>query len=329
MAQFSYFSSADSGSPVLNGNSGSLISLLDAVLVNGYPLHPSLGWTKPIANSTTPHAGCWKQPSGSGFVLYVNDSAPNLTAAGGTREAWATGWETISNITINVGTGSGQFPLPSQMLTSGHVMVRKSNTNDAVARQWVMFADDRTFYLFTLPNDTAGWYTGLFFGDIYSLKASGADNYKCMIHGRYSEASSTVTGDSVDMYQNTNNVTQIAFYVARTGGGGGNSVAANKCVELGRGGGSGNNAMAGVLQTPNSTDNSLYVSPIYVIESSGVINRGRMRGMYHLCHAIAGFTDGQTFSGGNEYAGKTFQVVNRGYNGGQWVIEISNTLETN
>ena len=54
-----------------------------------------------------------------------------------------------------------------------------------------------------------------------------------------------------------------------------------------------------------------------------------MRGFYHLCHAIAGFSDGQTFSGSGDYAGKTFQVVKQSANNGLYCIEISNTVETN
>jgi hypothetical protein len=54
-----------------------------------------------------------------------------------------------------------------------------------------------------------------------------------------------------------------------------------------------------------------------------------MRGMYHLCHPITSFADGQVFSGANEYAGKTFQIIKQGPNAGMWVIETSNTVETN
>lgn len=327
MAIFTYYNSADSGSPVLTGDSGSLIDLLDACLVNGYASKTAVGWTKPIANSTNPHAGCWKQPSGSKFILYVNDSAPNLASTSGTREAWATGWETISNITTPVGTGSGQFPLPAQQLTTGHVMVRKSNTNTSVRREWVMYADDRTFYLFTATGDIASTYTGLFFGDFYSLKTDSSDVYKCMIHSRYTEASSTSTGDLVDEQNAINNNAANGFFTARTVGGAGGSIITNKIMCFY--GFAGNSPLAGTIQTPNSADNSLYITPLYVSEAGSNILRGRLRGMYGLWHTVASFGDGQTFSGGNEYAGKTFQIVKQGYNVGMWAIEISNTVETN
>ena len=57
--------------------------------------------------------------------------------------------------------------------------------------------------------------------------------------------------------------------------------------------------------------------------------RGRMRGLYHLCHQPSNFSDGQIVTGANEYAGKTFQVVKPGYYGGAMLVEISNTVETN
>jgi hypothetical protein len=43
---------------------------------------------------------------------------------------------------------------------------------------------------------------------------------------------------------------------------------------------------------------------------SGVLNlRGRLRGMYHVCHPATAFADGDTFVGSGDYAGRTFLIV--------------------
>jgi hypothetical protein len=51
--------------------------------------------------------------------------------------------------------------------------------------------------------------------------------------------------------------------------------------------------------------------------------------MYQVCHPSSNFSDRQRFSGANDYAGKTFQIVKWGANGGYVAIEVSNTVETN
>ena len=85
---------------------------------------------------------------------------------------------------------------------------------------------------------------------------------------------------------------------------------------------------AGSLQTPNS-GNSLYLSPIRVVGGCGLICRGRLRGIYQVCHPVGSFADGQTFSGGGDYAGKSFQIISKMVNGGFLAIETSATVETN
>ena len=87
-SQFTIYTSADSGSVVLNGTSGSLIALLDQCLVSGSASKPGAGWTKPFANSS--NFGCWTQGTGSRMTLFINDSAPNTQSVAQIREALAT-----------------------------------------------------------------------------------------------------------------------------------------------------------------------------------------------------------------------------------------------
>src|ERR1035437_2201693 len=197
-SQFTIFSSSDVAGPgLLTGAAGTLLALLDACLVTSYAGHTlAAQWTKPTANSG--NIGCYKQGAGAGLGLVINDNGPNVTST--YKEAWATGWESVAGVGAPVGTGSGQFPTPAQLLTTGHVVIRKSATADAATRSWQLFADSSTFYLFISTGDTAGVYNVGMFGDVFSLKGA-TDGYRCMIHGRAVEnnAGGAATADNTDL----------------------------------------------------------------------------------------------------------------------------------
>jgi hypothetical protein len=144
------------------------------------------------------------------------------------------------------------------------------------------------------------------------------------------------------MYQSQSGVGLLTYacgghYMARTYGGGGTSINVGKLFDSTKcignsnvnAGAVGAIAMLGVMQTPNGPDNSLYLSPVSVYESTTSTVRGRLRGIYQVCHPLASFSDGQTFSGGGDYAGKTFQVISKMVNGGFCAVETSATVETN
>jgi hypothetical protein len=324
MAQFTIYQSGDLSAPVLTGAAGSLIALFKACLVDGYGAKaaPSPAWSQPVA--TASNIGSFKMNAGSGLGFVLNDAGPNGTAT--FKEAWATGWESVAGVGSPVGSGSGQFPTAAQLLTTGHVVIRKSTTADATARQWIMFADSTTLYFHALTGDAAGTYFSFMFGDIYSLKST-ADLYRCAIIGRYAENSATGAGaeglDNFSLVGSANN----GNFMARTYGGGGASITIGKHGDYALTSGSG--FLAGTAQTPNGPDNSYYIAPMWVTEPSASTIRGRLRGMYEMCHPIASFSDGQTISGSGDYAGKTFQVVKQSAASGMYLMEISNTLETN
>jgi hypothetical protein len=85
----------------------------------------------------------------------------------------------------------------------------------------------------------------------------------------------------------------------------------------------------GALQTPNGSDNSYYLPPIWVAQIAVNQLRGRIRGMFHSAHPLATWADGQVITGAADYVGKTLQAVSPGYSAGMWFIETSNTVETN
>lgn len=323
-SQFNIYTSSDGSAPALTGTAGSLIALLKACLVDGYgsKAAPSPAWTQPIA--TSGNIGSFRPGAGSQMAMVINDNGANVTST--FKEAWATGWESVAGVGAPVGSGSGQFPTAAQLLTSGHVVIRKSNTADGTVRGWIMFADSYTAYLFTATGDLASTYYGFMFGDIFSLKLT-TDTYRAMIIGRNTENSTAGVGvEGMDTTSFANGAV-IGSFMPRTYGGGGTSITVGKHGDAGKS--SSGTSPVGIVTNPNGPDNSYYLAPYWVTENSSSIVRGRMRGFYQICHPIAGFSDGQTFAGSGDYAGKTFQVVKQSTQSALYCIEISNTVETN
>ena len=317
-SQLKFYSSSDASAPALSGTANSLITVLDAILVNGYGAKAAVGWTKPIANAG--NCGCYKQSVGAGCTLFVNDNGPNVTST--FKEAWITGWESLASIAAPVGTGGGQFPLPSQVLTTGHLVARKSTTADATARTWSCFADAYTFYFFCSESGAA-LNEGIFFGDLYSTKTGVPDVGRCMIVGNVTENSTNTYWDS-----GTNGPSGVAagHYASRTWGGGGGSVNIGALGDTAWNGQNSN--FTGSVPCPNGPDNSILLAPIKATEPT--CYRGRFRGLYHIAHSTtASFSEGQVFTGTGDFSGKTFQCTSTGTSQARIAIEISATVETN
>jgi hypothetical protein len=321
---FTVYNSSDAGAPTLSGSAGDLIGVLDACLVDGFGAKVAAGWSHPVA--TASNIASYQQGSGCGFGLVINDNGPNVTST--YKEAWATGWESVAGVGAPVGTGSGQFPTPAQLLTTGHTVIRKSATADATTRDWMVYADDATFILFIHSGDSVTLWGMFVFGDIYSL-AGVADAYRCIILGRANEnaAESTVGIAGSTALLGT---AVAGHFIARTWGGTGSSITVGKFGDASKAPAA--TYLDGLVQTPNGPDTAYYLSPLWIGETGGVV-RGRLRGLYHICHPRASFSDGQTFSGANDYLGKTFEVRKSIGTGGTTdlciAVETSNTLETN
>lgn len=339
---FQIYKSSDVGAPSFYGTSGSYLMLLNYCLVSGYGSQPGAGWVKPFTDNTsstsgtTPVFGCFQQPTGStgtgsaGCTLFINDNYPNGTAAG--REAWATGWEVLTAINSTtasaVGTGSGQFPTPAQLLTNGHCVVRKSATSDSSSlRQWVVVADSSSFYSFIATGDVASTYYGFGFGDIFSHKTGSNDAYRCIIMGRLLENSNAGNADGFDYCANGVITNPIGGnFMARSHTQIGTSITVGKHGDGFKGHAT---FFYGVVPMPNSVDNALYLSPVWVVENSIPAIRGQLRGFYQTLHPIANFADQQTFSGSIDYNGKTFMMIKTTPNAGIYCVETSDTLLTN
>ena len=315
-----------------------------------------------------PYYACFKQASGSQFTMFVNDNAPSGSAKEADVTGWLsmTSLSGSGSTSItNVGTGLGQFPYPGQSnnnstlysLIYGRVNIRKSNTADATVRYWVIAADAYTMYLWVLAGDIANTYCWFAFGDFYSLGGT-SDLGRCMILGRSGENAVSVSNPGIGndwgdlLVGSTAAWTSYAIFdtpttlwsygqpghwIARPFSGIGVSVpflkhGDNTLTSL-----TWHNAglvpnycrMDGALPYPNTYDSNAYLSYVWLGDTSNFSLRGKFRGIYQVCHLAANFSDGQILTGGGDFAGKTFMIINHGPTGGFWAVETSPTVITN
>lgn len=167
----SVYYSTDASAPTLSGTAGSLISVLDACLVNGYGAKSAAGWTKPYSGTNLAAYRMVTGTGGTGFYLRIDDT--------GTTTARAIGYETMSG--INSGTGA----FPSEIQQSGGNYILKSTAASSAARPWMLVAEGRSFYLFAFCGQTTFGNTSnddcqIFFGDIITEKPT-TDGYQCAL----------------------------------------------------------------------------------------------------------------------------------------------------
>ena len=262
------------------------------------------------------------------MTLFINDGAPNATAL--YKEAWAVGWENLVSLSASVvgtvGSGSGQFPTPAQLLTSGHTVIRKSNTSDSSsARTWIVAADSRSFYAFVLTGDSPNSYYSFGFGDIFSYKSGSKDSYNCIILGRNLENSNVFASDGLEALTALT-TPAVGNFMPRSYTGLGTSITVGKHGDGVKGSTS---IFTGNMPSPNSVDTSFYISPVWVSETATGAVRGLLRGLYQPLNNISNFTDGQSFSGSADFTGKVFMIIKTSANSGSYILETSDTLLTN
>lgn len=317
------YKSTDASAPVLTGVAGSLITVLDACLVNGYGAKVAAGWAKTYTGT---NKAVYRATAGAQEYFRVQDDAPNTASLG--REARLVGYEAMTGID----TGTGPFPTTTQLATG--LCVRKATYADSTAVPWVVVADAKTVYMFINPPEFVG-YTAFAFGEFYSLKGS-TDAYRSIVIGRDAEQAGTANGVSV-ANDNLNDLAAITaanagHYTPRS---------FNAGVQLSQAVGKHGNAahsavtLVGLLPYPNPTDSAIYLSQLWIHEVSATgsnsVLRGRLRGLWHFLHPVGvAVNDGDTWSGTGALAGKTFMAVKPTADGaGVYVIETSNTWETN
>lgn len=329
------YSSADTGAPTLQGivggayssgwADGSLLELLRKCLVTGYGSKSAAGWS--LAYSGTSE-GMFQQGSGCGFYLHVLDDG---TATAGAKEAIFNGYEQATAYD----TGTYAFPTSSQNL--GKLYFRKSDSADTVQRPWLLIGDDKTFYLWSVPQygnagSPAIYAAGMGFGDFYSVYPN--DAYNCLVIGRITSASSdSAAYETLDLanYGMTSGVN--GHYMARGYAGIGTSVnltlAANLFQYI-----TGNTALAstGPLPYPNPSDSKLWMQRIYVGDPTTPPTqhvRGYLRGLWQSLHRGDQLPYNYTWNGSGGIAGRTFKVLGQPgpVTNSRYIVETSDTWD--
>lgn len=325
------YDSTDPSAPVLSGTSGSLIALLDAVLINGYGTQPAAGWTKPFTgtNKAVYYNGT---ATAKKYVRILDDGS--LTAAA--QDAGIRGFDSMSDV------DNGTIPMPSaaqQPSNGGSNVIHKSSTASATARPWTIFGDGRTVILCISTNHIVGLYFVTYFGEYYSLKVGDTHAFCIMAYNGVSAgvgpsgATGTYWFDGRNMSPGTFvPVAAVSRLVAGNLSGGASSIAGFGTTSgFGQPANPGTTACAR-LSYPNPTDNSIWLSPIGIGTSeSGLCIRGFMRGLYSPDHWLSAMSHGDTFSGSGDLAGKSFSLIRPTlafFNGGSYFNELVGETST-
>lgn len=316
------YQSSDASAPTLNGTAGSLISVLDACLVNGYGAKTAAGWGKAYSGT---NLAAYRAPSGNRLYLRVDDT--------GTTDARLVCYATMSD----VNTGTGQFPTSTQV--SGGLYCKKSSTADATGRGWVLVATQRCFYFFPeITATTTTWATTtsttsgngqMFFGEFTSYKPN--DAYNTAIIATASASSSTG--------QLASKLAQVASTITGTTGhylarGFSQFSASTVWSPLVPGDYSTSTVFGSATTLPAFPDpvtGGVLLAPIDIVEPyhpslSNMVVRGRLPGLYCPVHNVPA-SNGDTFDGAGDLTGKTFMfvVAYSSSAGGRVAVEISDT----
>lgn len=152
------YKSSDASAPQMTSAAGSLLTVLDACLVNGYGAKPAAGWSKTVVDAGTNQA-YYRQGAKAGFaqkLLYVKDDA----ATPGNATAWC-----ASTCTVAASPVLTEY-FWDQNSTNIGVLLKADQNNPGVA-EWMMVASDRAFvYLIRRSGwGERGWFM-TFVGDL-------------------------------------------------------------------------------------------------------------------------------------------------------------------
>jgi hypothetical protein len=320
------YRSDDAGAPVLTGQAGSLVALLDAVLVNGYGSKSPAGWTKAFTGT---NKAAFRMGAGrlQGYVRIVDDAS----SAAGAKEAMISLYESMSGVDSGTDTVIGA--------TGNDFPIRKSDTADGVVRPWLCVADARTFILCLCANSASlsVSVSTTYVGEFFSFVPNDNFNF-CIIarSGKNSVLYNSTVERMVICSQGTSTNSAAGHYLARDAAGIFKQINFAKIAPFAGNSGS----MGGHYNFPNPADGGCVLAPLYIRENSPADTytlRGRLRGIYASGHTTAamvgtfGLQPGETFSGTGDWAGKTFLCpLNCGEAAaGYFVLEVSNTVPTN
>ena len=310
------YRSTDVAAPQLTGQSGSLIALLDAVLVTGYGSGGSAkapaGWAKTYVASDG-FTAAYRPAAGNRLYLQVADSG---AGADTTKSARVRGYEAMSDAV----TGIAAFPTTAQN-SALPIVVLKSQTTDGTYRPWIAVATATYLYLFVDSGASAGSYAAFFWGDIDSYR-TGGDPHGTAIVGRYQESYSNSGSETLHLLGSTLTTTLVGHYICRPytdiGGSLQNMVAPSDTA-------SSQSVMGGgqLAVGFNGPDGGFYSCSAEFFEAvAGVPHRrGRMPGLRIPCHNRAVSGD-SVVTGLGGLSGHSYLAVNLWGGNGQVLVEI-------
>jgi hypothetical protein len=220
-----------------------------------------LGWERTYSGT---NKAVFRAPSGSGnrYYLRVDDS--------NAQYATVCAYETMSD----VDTGTNKM---------GDVYWKKSNSSDTNSRNWVVFGNTKTFYLFAQWN-TGYYYMGFSFGDFTSYKSG--DTYNTMLIGHNASAPSYTYQNQSFTYCSWSSTYVYGHYVIRsTTGLPGQASFFKIAVPSDQ---MGYNAL---INFPSYTSSGVNLFPVYIVDNVagnwGL--RGKMPGLFVPAESSAGF----------------------------------------
>lgn len=280
------YRSTDSGAPVLTGQAGSMVNLLQKCLVDGYGSKTAAGWTRPYTGTNKAAFQNAVAAGGTGMFLRVVDSA----AQHATVQVYAT--------MTTVDAGSNVAPATAH-LASG-VAWKKSISSDSTARAWVLVADELTLYLcVTAGQEDTYQFSGFYgAGDIESDVAGDVWRYFVFGHvaptdGGIGAGLGALTPSGAQFTASAAGSDQ-AFWIARGPAGSGNATtlavlfppaAATYPI------GGGYNGMA----NPSPGGAHEYWTPAVLVHEGTV--RGTLRGIHVPLSSLVGVAEGTLRTG--------------------------------
>lgn len=311
------YRSDDASAPSLSGTAGSLITVLDAILVNGYGSKAAAGWAKEFSGT---NLAAYRAPAGNRFRLRVDDTA--------TGSARLRGYETMSAIS----TGTGLFPNFSQIsLDSNSILIPKGS--GGTARSWMAIASNKALYFLSTPDASDVFFTGYFastmrltfFGDLVPYKQG--DAFATGLIG------SVATGSSSEVFGQTNATlsnpgTFTGHYIARSHLQLGGSIQCFKQLMLPTIWSS-STILGGAVElpVPEPILGELIYVPIDLIEyASGTykLRRAQLPGAYATPHGGV-FSAFDMWTGTGDLAGKTLLCLPafNSTSAGQFVLDVT------
>lgn len=268
------FKSTDASAPVLTGQVGTLVALLDACLVSGYGATAALGWTKSFAGT---NKGVYRAPEGTRFYLRVQDDGPGARVGG---QARIVAYESMTD----VDTGVDPYPTAAQ-LTNG-LQWDKSATADATARAWTLVGDGKRFILLVQgaghPSYLDKWDCW-FFGDILSYKLG--DAYHSLLIGHPAEGSVQASAYGTALVSSCTTTTS-GHYMCRRDDSLTKSIAVGVLGNQGMTTHGSCGGTPGFVSYPDPVSGKLLIHPLTVVHASATLYavRGVFPGVYDVLH---------------------------------------------